>query len=54
MAIFIVYFLSFFSDGHTEANVQLIVPRYVERGTSATLECLHDVDPSVLFKVIII
>ncbi|XP_058984630.1 uncharacterized protein LOC101889950 [Musca domestica] len=38
-------------DGHTEANVQLIVPRYVERGTSATLECLHDVDPSVLFKV---
>ncbi|XP_061392229.1 uncharacterized protein LOC133327683 [Musca vetustissima] len=39
------------ADGHTEANVQLIVPRYVERGTSATLECLHDVDPSVLFKV---
>ncbi|XP_075161052.1 immunoglobulin domain-containing protein beaten path VII [Haematobia irritans] len=38
-------------EGHTEAEVQLIVPRYVERGTNATLECLHDVDPSVLFKV---
>ncbi|XP_013103892.2 uncharacterized protein LOC106084618 isoform X1 [Stomoxys calcitrans] len=41
----------FVVEGHTEAEVQLNVPRYVERGTNATLECLHDVDPSVLFKV---
>ncbi|XP_023291038.2 uncharacterized protein LOC111674613 isoform X2 [Lucilia cuprina] len=38
-------------DAHTDADVQLKVPRWVERGTSATLECLHDVDSSVLFKV---
>ncbi|XP_037896455.1 uncharacterized protein LOC119641715 [Glossina fuscipes] len=38
-------------DGHTDAEVQLRVPRYVERGSSATLECIHDVEPIVLFKV---
>uniref|UniRef100_A0A1A9WLQ7 Ig-like domain-containing protein n=1 Tax=Glossina brevipalpis TaxID=37001 RepID=A0A1A9WLQ7_9MUSC len=39
------------TDGHTDAEVHLNVPRYVERGTSATLECIHDVEPIVLFKV---
>ncbi|XP_037943243.1 uncharacterized protein LOC119676088 [Teleopsis dalmanni] len=38
-------------NGQSELEVQLVVPRYVERGSSATLKCRHNVRPEILFKV---
>ncbi|KAH8310357.1 hypothetical protein KR044_000906 [Drosophila immigrans] len=38
-------------DGQSDVNVELVVPRYVERGTFATFKCKHNVEQSILFKV---
>ncbi|EDW58650.2 uncharacterized protein beat-VII isoform X1 [Drosophila virilis] len=38
-------------NGQSDVDVQLVVPRYVERGSSATLICKHNVIPEILFKV---
>ncbi|XP_030370904.1 uncharacterized protein LOC115621400 [Scaptodrosophila lebanonensis] len=38
-------------NGQSDLDVQLVVPRYVERGSSATFKCRHNVRPEILFKV---
>ncbi|XP_049303045.1 uncharacterized protein LOC105222632 [Bactrocera dorsalis] len=38
-------------NGQSELDVQLVVPRYVERGSSATMKCKHNVRPEILYKV---
>ncbi|XP_034662580.1 uncharacterized protein LOC117897678 [Drosophila subobscura] len=38
-------------NGQSDVEVQLVVPRYVERGSSATFKCRHNVQPEILFKV---
>lgn len=38
-------------DGQSDVDVQLVVPRYVERGSSVTFKCKHNVIPEILFKV---
>ncbi|XP_067616425.1 uncharacterized protein beat-VII [Eurosta solidaginis] len=38
-------------NGQSELEVQLVVPRYVERGSSATMQCRHNVRPEILYKV---
>ncbi|KAL7727143.1 hypothetical protein ACLKA6_016102 [Drosophila palustris] len=38
-------------DGQSDVNVELVVPRYVERGSNATFKCRHNVVPEILFKV---
>ncbi|EDW45138.1 GM10173 [Drosophila sechellia] len=38
-------------DGQSDVLVNLVVPRYVERGSSATFKCTHNVRPEILFKV---
>ncbi|XP_023036066.1 uncharacterized protein LOC6651469 [Drosophila willistoni] len=39
------------TNGQSDLEVQLVVPRYVERGSSATFKCRHNVQPEILFKV---
>ncbi|XP_039493496.1 uncharacterized protein LOC120453042 [Drosophila santomea] len=38
-------------NGQSDVLVNLVVPRYVERGSSATFKCTHNVRPEILFKV---
>lgn len=38
-------------DGQSNFEVQLIARKYVEQGATVTLECEHNVDPSILYKV---
>lgn len=42
---------SLFSDGQSEVEVDLIAKKYVERGSSVTLYCKHNVEPATLYKV---
>lgn len=48
------FFLSFhflFLDGYSDIEARLVVRKYVEKGSSATLYCEHNVDPKILYKV---
>ncbi|XP_017845189.1 uncharacterized protein LOC108601774 [Drosophila busckii] len=38
-------------NGQSDVEVKLVVPRWVERGNSATFECRHNVIKEILFKV---
>lgn len=42
---------SHFADGQSDVEVDLIAKKYVERGTSLTLICKHNVEPERLYKV---
>lgn len=42
---------SIFADGQSNVEVQLITRKYVEKGSSATLYCRHNVDLDILYKV---
>lgn len=39
------------SDGQSDVEVDLIAKKYVERGSSVTLICKHNVEPEKLYKV---
>lgn len=39
------------SDGQSDVEVDLIAKKYVERGSSVTLYCKHNVEPEKLYKV---
>lgn len=42
----------FLADGQSNVEVQLITKKYVEKGSSTTLYCRHNVDLDILYKVI--
>lgn len=44
-------FLILLSDGQSEVEVDLIAKKYIERGSSVTLICKHNVEPEKLYKV---
>lgn len=44
-------FFFFPSDGQSDVEVDLIAKKYVERGSSVTLICKHNVEPEKLYKV---
>lgn len=46
-AIFIFLFL----DGQSDVEAHLVVRKYVEKGSSVTLHCEHNVQPKILYKV---
>ncbi|XP_055847405.1 uncharacterized protein LOC129913047 isoform X1 [Episyrphus balteatus] len=39
------------TNGQSEFDVQLVMQKYAEKGSSATLQCKHNVRPDILFKV---
>lgn len=39
------------TDGQSDVEVELIAKKYVERGSSVTLYCKHNVEPEKLYKV---
>lgn len=39
------------TDGQSDVEVDLIAKKYVERGSSVTLICKHNVEPEKLYKV---
>lgn len=41
----------FIIDGQSDIEVGLIASKYVERGTSLTLVCKHNVEPEKVYKV---
>lgn len=42
----------FFADGYSDIEARLVLARkYVEKGSSVTLYCEHNVDPKILYKV---
>lgn len=43
--------LSFFLDGYSDIEARLVVRKYIEKGSSVTLYCEHNVDPKILYKV---
>lgn len=40
-----------FADGQSEVEVRLVVRKYVDRGSSVTLHCEHNVPLKILYKV---
>lgn len=44
-------YLFFLLDGQSEVEVDLIAKKYVERGSSVTLYCKHNVENEKLYKV---
>lgn len=44
-------FLRSFTDGQSDVEVDLIAKKYVERGSSVTLICKHNVEDEKLYKV---
>lgn len=40
-----------FLDGYSDIEARLVVRKYIEKGSSATLYCEHNVDPKILYKV---
>lgn len=44
-------FPSLFTDGQSSVEVQLITKKYVEKESSATLYCRHNVGLDILYKV---
>jgi hypothetical protein len=40
-----------FADGQSDVEVNLITKKYIERGTSLTLTCKHNVEQEKLYKV---
>lgn len=43
--------LPLFLDGQSEVEVRLVVRKYVDKGTSVTLHCEHNVPAKILYKV---
>ncbi|XP_044727071.1 uncharacterized protein LOC123290806 [Chrysoperla carnea] len=48
-----IFIMLLFSIGYCSGNVrvELKMPRYVEKGQSATLHCVHSADPQMVYKV---
>lgn len=42
---------SLFLDGQSEVEVRLVVRKYVDKGSSVTLHCEHNVPSKILYKV---
>lgn len=47
----VFFFLSLFLDGQSDVEVHLVVRKYVEKGSSVTLHCEHNVPEKILYKV---
>lgn len=47
-------FHSIFVDGYSDIDAQLVVRKYIEKGSSVTMYCEHNVDPKILYKVSIL
>lgn len=45
------FFFLLFADGQTEVQVTLTAKKYVEKGSSVTLYCDHNVPQDILYKV---
>lgn len=50
-AIFWNNFFFLFLDGQSDVEVHLVVRKYVEKGSSVTLHCEHNVPEKILYKV---
>lgn len=46
-----VFSFSLFIDGQSEVEVRLVVRKYVDKGSSVTLHCEHNVPSKILYKV---
>lgn len=44
-------YLILFTDGQSAVEVQLVTRKFVEKGSSITLQCRHNVEPRILHKV---
>lgn len=45
------YLILLFTDGQSAVEVQLITRKFVEKGSSVTLYCKHNVEQKILHKV---
>ncbi|XP_055699185.1 uncharacterized protein LOC129799383 [Phlebotomus papatasi] len=48
---FMLILMNHRTSGQSEFEVQLVVRKYVEKGSSVTLRCDHNVKPEILYKV---
>lgn len=46
-----MFYLILFTDGQSAVEVQLVTRKFVEKGSSITLQCRHNVEPRILHKV---